>query len=300
VIGPTFRRHRSRVTRRGGLRRGLRRFVAVAVAIASLAAPGVAAAQAVSASEREALVALHVGRGGQAGDLDALIRLANETGAKGLPVRPLTDKIREGVSKRADPRRIERVIRQMATDLESADRIVREWTPSPATPGREAAVTLLAEALGGALTSEDDARRGLSAEEARELGRQVQAASRPSPPADTLASAAKGLAFIKDAKLSVPEGTVLVAEAARRGFRAYDLLDLGRQIKLRERDYQQGRATLRALHEAVTRGERPEQLFRDGRAGTIERPAMRPQPPDRPERPTRPEAPARPERPGRP
>jgi len=297
-VSGTSDRRRQRPTRHGTVKL-VRRIAAIAIAVAGLAAPDVAAAQLVSASERQALVALHVSRGGRPGDLDVLIALANDTGAKGLPVRPLTDKIREGVSKRADPKRIEVVIRQMAADLETADRLVREWAPDAGTPAREPAVTLLAEAFGGGLAP-DDARRGVTPEEVRELVHQAQTTGRPSLPAGTLASAAKGLAFIKDAKLSVPEGTALVAEAARRGFRAHDLLDLGRQIKLRERDYQAGRATLRALRDAVARGERPEHLFRDGRAGTIERPPTRPQTPDRAERPTRPDPPVRPERPGRP
>lgn len=272
----------------------------VVLALVGAVAPAAAAAQAVSAADRDALVALHVGRGGRPGDLDQLIRLANEAGARGLPVRPLLDKIREGVSKRAHPARIEVVIRQMAADLDTATHLVREWTPEAAAPAREEAVTLLAEALGGTLAP-DGARSGLTSDEARELGRELRAGSRVPPAPDALASAARGLAFIKDAHLSVSEGTALMAEAARQRFAAHDLLDLGRQIKLRERDYQRGRATLGALRDAIARGERPERIFREGRAGEIERPAaVRPQTPERPERPVRPEAPLRPERPGRP
>jgi hypothetical protein len=269
----------------------------MAAALWSLVAPELATAQlasasSVSAADRDALVALHVGRGGRPEDLDVLIRFANEAGAKGLPVRPLADKIREGVSKRAAPARIEAVLRQMAADLAAADQIARDWAPGSTPPARERAVTLLAEALGQGLTPEE-ARRGLTPEEARALGRHVQAATAPTVSVDLLANAAKGLAFIKDAQLPVPDGTVLVAEAARQGYRAYDLLDLGRQIKLRERDYQSGRATLAAVRDAVARGERPERIFRDERAGRVERPTdVR--------APTRPERPVRPERVGRP
>jgi hypothetical protein len=275
------------------------RLVILAIVFGALAAAPAASAQSMSDVDRDALLALHVSRGGRAGDLHGVITLANDAGARGLPVRPLTDKIREGVAKRAAPARIEAVIRQMAADLDAADRLAREWAPASNAPAREAAVTLLAEALGNGFTA-DDARRGLTPDEARELGRQAQPAGAPAVSADTLASAAKGLAFIKDAKLPVADGTVLVAEAARRGYRAYDLLDLGRQIKRRERDYQTGRATLRALRDAIVRGERPEQLFRHHRA-EVERPAaVRPVPPTRPDRPVRPEPPPRPERAGRP
>ncbi len=270
-----------------------RALVIVAIALSALGAARLAAAQALAAADREALVALHVSRGGRAGDLDPLIAVVNEAGGKGLPIRPLADKIREGVSKRAQPARIEQVVRQMAADLDVARGLVREWTPDDDRT-RQDVVVLLGEALSGPLTP-DTERRGLTADEARELGRQMRAA-RSGLPADAIAHGARGLAFIKDAGLPVADGTALMTEAARRGFRDSDLLDLGRHVKLREREYQSGRATLGALRDAVARGERPERLFRE----RPERPAARPQAPDRPERPVRPEAPARPERPGRP
>ena len=64
----------------------------VLVALLGLAAPDLCAAQSVSASEREALVRLRVDQGGRATDVDALIRLADEAAAKGLPAGPLTNK----------------------------------------------------------------------------------------------------------------------------------------------------------------------------------------------------------------
>jgi hypothetical protein len=102
--------------------------------------------------------------------------------------------------------------------------------------------------------------------------------------------------FIKDARLPVGDGTRVVAEAARQGVRPAELLDLGREIKQRERIYQQDLMALRALGDAIARGERPERLFPVDR---VERPAaVRPEAPA--ERPVRPEPAARPERPERP
>ena len=259
------------------------------VTMGDLAVPELSAAQSVSPSERDALVRLRVDRGGRAEDVDPLIRHADETAAKGLPAGPLTNKIREGLAKGHDPKRIELVIRQMALQLETADQLLREMSPSPAGAGREASVTLLAESLGGGVTSND----------VRELGRQARQSTKPPLTAEGLASAAKGLSFIKDAKLPAAEGTAVIAEAVRQGFRSHEVLDLGREIKRRERDYLAGRATLRALREAIARGDRPEQLFRDSRTETIERPAAtRPETPV--ERPGRPDAPQRPEPPERP
>ena len=101
--------------------------------------------------------------------------------------------------------------------------------------------------------------------------------------------------------MSVPEGTAVMAEAVKRGFRSNDILDLAREIKRRESDYRAGRASLRALRDAIARGDRPDQLLRDSRAVTVDRPAAAPSRPERPvERPARPEAPQRPEQPVRP
>jgi hypothetical protein len=254
------------------------------VVLACMAAPVVCTAQSPATADRE-----------------ALMRLAEDAGAKGLPVAPLTNKIREGLAKRADPKRIELVIRQMTTNLESADRLVREIDPASAGPARDDSVTLLAESLGA----------GVTPDEVRELRKQSQAPGRPGMSAESLASAARGLSSIKDARLPVGEGSAVMAEAVRHGFRAHEIVDLGREIKRRETDYRTGRASLSALRDAIARGERPDQLFNDSRpaAGTTtpterpaatrpeavtERPVTRPERPQRPvERPQRPEAPTR-------
>lgn len=278
---------------------GMRRLIlvrALAWLLASSAAGALpAAAQSVPAPERDALIRLHVARGGRADDVEALLRHADTAGERGLPVAVLTNKIREGLAKGADPKRIDAVIVQMAAHLEGADRIVRDVEPG--APARDAAVTLLAEALGG----------GVTVDEVRAIQRQAAAAGGTTLTAETLASAAKGLHFIKEAKLASVDGTAVVVEAGRRGFRAHEIVDVGREVKRREADYHAGRATLRALRDAIARGDRPEQLLRDSReAAPAERPAAtrpesttRPEPTTRPEA-SRPERPAQPERPVRP
>lgn len=264
------------------------------MALLGLAAPHLSGAQSVSASEREALVRLRTDRGGRAEEVDALIRLADEAAAKGLPPAPLTNKIREGLAKGHDSKRIEAVVRQMAIHLETADRLVREMEPGAAGAARDGSVALLADSLGS----------GVTPDEVRELRRLAQPGSttgRSPASAEGLASAAKGLSFLKEARLSVPDGTAVMAEAVRQGFRPHEILDLGREVKRREGHYRAGRASLRTLRDAIARGERLEQLFRDSRADAVERPAAgRPETPvDRPERPRRPE-PQRPEQPVRP
>ena len=211
-----------------------------------------------------------------------LLRQADAAGARGLPVAPLRNKIREGFAKGHNPRQIEAAVNQIASNLEAADRIVREVEPGAAAAARESAVTLLADALFS----------GLTTDETRELQRQAQATS-----SQDLAGAAKGLSFIKEARLPVNEGTAVMSEAVRQKFRAYEMQDLGREIKRREADYRSGRASLRTLRDAIARGARPETILRDSRTAVPERPAAtRPDATsDRPERTTTPvERPQRP------
>jgi hypothetical protein len=262
--------------------------------------PAASAAQAVSASEREALVRLRVSQGGEAEEVDALLRHADQAATKGLPVAPLTNKIREGLAKGAAPDRIEAVVGQMALDLETADRLLRELQPQPTTgpADDDTPVRLLAEALGG----------GVTPEEVDTLHRQARSLDQSPISADGLGSAAKGLSLIKQAGLPLTEGTAVMAEAVKQGFRPLEMLDLGRGIKRLERDYREGRESLLALRDAIARGEPMDRLFHDARPPIVERPDLarpdhpdtRPEPSDRPDRIERPDRIDRPDRVDRP
>ena len=260
--------------------------VVLGVAVCLLAPSRASMAQSVAVADRDALVRLRVDRGGRAEEVDALIRQADAAGSKGLPVAPLMNKIREGLAKGYEPKRIEAVIGSMMLRMETADRIVREVEPGVAVGARDSAVTLLEEALFS----------GLTTDEIRELQRQAQI---PALSSQELAGAAKGLSFIKESRLPVTEGTAVMAEAVRQKFRPYEMLDLGREIKRREADYRAGRASLRALRDAIARGTRPDALLRDSRAVVAARPAAaRPDATtDRPERPAPVERPQRADRP---
>src|SRR5262245_2011737 len=101
---------------------------------------------------------------------DDLLRQADAVAAaKGLPVDPLKNKVREGFAKNRNPKQIEAAVNQLVTNLETADRIARDVEPGAAVAARESAVTLLADALFS----------GLTAEEIRELQRQTQVTGLP-------------------------------------------------------------------------------------------------------------------------
>ena len=89
----------------------------------------------------------------------------------------------------------------------------------------------------------------------------------------------------------------VMAEAVRQRYRPFDMQDLGREVKRREADYRSGRASLRALRDAIARGTRPDVLLRDSRSVVVERPAAARPATDRPERTTPIDRPQRPERP---
>lgn len=263
----------------------MRAVIVTLVALAVVSMPESVCAQSVTAPEREALARLRVERGGRADDVDALVRLANDAAAKGLPTKPLVSKIREGISKRHEPAQIEAVVRQMTDHLETASSFFRE---SPRNAEWDAAVTDLADVLG----------RGVTPDEVGALQREAQGPGKSPVSPDSLAGAAKGLSSIKEAKLPTEEGTAVMVEALRQGYRSNDMVDLGREIKRRERDYREGRASLTALRDAIARGARRDRLFTDGRRA-VERPAAtrpdatgttrdRAQPPERPTRPERP------------
>jgi hypothetical protein len=259
---------------------------ALVCVIVSIATPVFA-----QSSEREAILRLASDRGVSADEATALLRPVDEAGAKGLPVAPLTNKVREGLAKGVDPKRIDTVVRQLAGHLGTADALIRELNLA-ASPVRDEPVTLLADALAA----------GVSTDEVRELRRQAQPAAAAPLPSDSLAGAAKGLSLIKSASLPAADATAVMAEAMRKGYRTHEMLEVGRQVKRRERDYRDGHASLRALREAIARGERPEQIFTATRAADVERPAAaRPEAAtERPTRPATPERPVRPERPERP
>jgi hypothetical protein len=55
----------------------------------------------------------------------------------------------------------------------------------------------------------------------------------------------------------------LVGEGIKQGYRASEILDLRREVKRRGSDFEEGRASLKALREQVRRGEQSGQLFKD-------------------------------------
>lgn len=217
-------------------------------------------ADSLSNQDREEINRLRSAQGHSAEDVNALVEQVIKAGEKGLPTEPLANKVKEGLAKGVEPKRIDAVLRQLVTHFESAHDILLESTTKgmvdSAQGNRQRALEGLAEGLS----------RGATAEEVRELARTAQGVgSKVSQ--ESLASGAKSLAILKEAKIPTKEGAALVAEGLRQGFRSTELADLAREIKRRGPEFQQGRLSLQNVREQVSKGQRADRIFREGDHG---------------------------------
>ncbi|GKS64737.1 hypothetical protein YTPLAS72_20410 [Nitrospira sp.] len=210
-------------------------------------------AESLSDQDRAEINRLRAAQGHSSDDITPLLEQVTKAGERGLPVESLANKVKEGLAKGINPRRIDPVLRQMTSRLESAHEVLQEAKGRGIADGnRQRALETMAEAFA----------RGATADEVRELSRLSQE-GRHKATQEELAAGAKSLAVMKEGKISSNDGTALVGEGIKQGYRSSDLLDLGREVKRRGSDFQEGRASLKALREQVRRGERGDRLFKD-------------------------------------
>lgn len=223
------------------------------LAAVCLSAVDPAWADSISIQDRDEIARLRSARGFAAEEMSPLLEQVNKAGERGLPVEPLANKVKEGLAKGVDPKRIDPVLRQMVTHFESAQEVLREaGTRGVAEGNRRVALETLAEAFS----------RGATPEEVRELTRLSQD-GKQKVTQESLAAGAKSLAMMKEGKIASKEGAALVGEGMRQGYKPSELLDLSREIKRRGGEFQSGRASIQTLREQVRRGERGDRLFRN-------------------------------------
>ena len=217
-----------------------------------------ASAEPLTAHDREEVNRIGSAQGRSAGEINPLLEQVNKAGERGLPTESLLNKVKEGLAKGIEPKRIDPVLQQMTSRLESAHEVLEEAKNRGVAEGnRQRALETMAEALA----------RGATKDEVRELSRLSQD-SRHKVTQEELAAGAKGLAVMKEGRIPSKEGTALVGEGIRQGYRPSELLDLSREVKRRGSDFEEGRASLQQLREQVGRGERSDKLFRDDRGGS--------------------------------
>ena len=232
----------------------------VSVALCLTAAP--VFADSLSNQDRAEIDRLRSAQGHSAEAVNPLLEQVTRAGEKGFPIESLANKLKEGLAKGVEPKRIEPVLRQMVSQFDSAKELLQE----SATKGvidqghgnSHRALESLAEALG----------RGATVDEVRELARTGQHQGEKMSQ-DTLAMGAKSLAVMKEAHIPSKDSAAVVAEGMRQGFRPTDLADLAREMKRHGQDFREGRLTTQSIRDQISRGERSDRLFRDqGHSGS--------------------------------
>ena len=219
-----------------------------------------ALADPLSPHDREEINRLRSAQGHPAEEVNALLEQVMKAGEKGLPTEPLANKVKEGLAKGVEPKRIDSVLRQLVAHFESAHDVLQESVGKGLVDGsqgnRQRALEGLAEAMS----------RGATAEEVRELVKTGQGGG-GKVPQESLASGAKSLAILKEAKIPAKDGAALVAEGLRQGYRSAELADLAREIKRRGPEFQQGRLNVQAIREQVSKGQRADRIFNESEHG---------------------------------
>ena len=212
-----------------------------------------ASAEPLSSQDREAITRLGSSQGRSANEITPLLEQVNKAGERGFPTESLLNKVKEGLAKGIEPGRIDPVLRQMTSRLESAHEALEEAKGRGMSEGnRQRALETMAEAFA----------RGATVDEVRELSRLSQE-GRHKATQEELAAGAKGLAMMKEGRIPSKDGAALIGEGIKQGYRSSELLDLSREVKRRGSDFEEGRASLKALREQVSRGERSDRLFKD-------------------------------------
>jgi len=226
----------------------------VSLVLCVTAAP--ALAESLSNQDRAEIDRLRAAQGHSAEAVNPLLEQVTKAGEKGIPIEPLANKVKEGLAKGVEPRRIEPVLRQMVTHFDKAQELLQESRAKGVTDqgqgNNQRALESLAEALS----------RGATADEVRELARSGQHQGQKMSE-EMLATGAKSLAVMKEAHIPPKDGAAVVAEGMRQGFRPTELTDLAREMKRHGQEFREGRLTTQSIQERVSKGERSDKLFSD-------------------------------------
>lgn len=191
-------------------------------------------------------------RGLSRDQVDRLIEQASRAGDRGLPPETILNKIKEGLAKGVPPGRVAPVLQDMVRKLETARDVLGDVVGrgNSREGGDQRSLEVLAEAFS----------RGVKPDEVRAIGR---VSGKGKVNREGLAFGAKGLALTKEAGIAGADGLALVGEAVRQGFRPGEILELGREIKKRGREFREDHARLESIKKAVKRGDRPDKIFRE-------------------------------------
>jgi hypothetical protein len=211
-------------------------------------------AESLSNQDRAEIDRLRAAQGHAAEAVNPLLEQVTRAGEKGFPIEPLANKVKEGLAKGVEPKRIDAVLRQMVTHFDSAKELLQESTAKGVTDRGQGNSHRALESLAEAIS------RGATADEVRELARTGQHQGQKMSE-DTLAMGAKSLAVMKEAHIPSKDSAAIVAESIRHGFRPAELADLAREMKRHGQDFREGRITTQSIQDKISRGDRSDQLF---------------------------------------
>ncbi|THJ24880.1 MAG: hypothetical protein CAF45_003560 [Nitrospira sp. CG24E] len=237
----------------------MRPTIHILVRLASLALCLTAApvfAESLSNQDRAEIDRLRAARGHAAEAVNPLLEQVIRAGEKGFPIESLANKVKEGLAKGVEPKRIDAVLRQMVTHFDSAKELLQESTAKGVTDRGQGNSHRALESMAEAIS------RGATADEVRDLARAGQHQGQRMSE-DALAMGAKSLAVMKEAHIPSKDGAAIVAEGMRQGFRPSELADLAREMKRHGQEFREGRLTTQSIQEKVSRGERGDKLFGD-------------------------------------
>ena len=113
----------------------------------------------VPGADVEIIVSRAVGRGADAGAINRLLDAGLSAKKEGLPVRPVLDRIEQGLSKGVPPDRIvaasERLMEKIASAQPVVDALIRDGMTPRRSNEREAAIESTARALEKSMTAQD-------------------------------------------------------------------------------------------------------------------------------------------------
>ncbi|NOT22824.1 MAG: hypothetical protein HOP22_08865 [Nitrospiraceae bacterium] len=211
-------------------------------------------AESLSNQDRAEIDRLRAVQGHAVEAVNPLLEQVTRAGEKGFPIESLANKVKEGLAKGVEPKRIDAVLRQMVTHFDSAKELLQESTAKGVTDRGQGNSHRALESLAEAIS------RGATADEVRELARTGQHQGQKMSE-DTLAMGAKSLAVMKEAHIPPKDGVAVVAEGMRHGFRPAELADLARDMKRHGQDFREGRITTQSIQDKISRGDRSDQLF---------------------------------------
>jgi hypothetical protein len=160
------------------------------VGLALLLFAASAFAESLSIQDRDEINRLRSAQGYSSEEVNPPIEQVTKAAEKGIPVEPLANKVKEGLAKGIEPKRIEPVLRQFIAHFESAQEALREAGARGVAEGNlKRALETLADAFA----------RGATIDEVRELARLSQDGKQKLTQ-EVLAAGAKSLAVMKRRK----------------------------------------------------------------------------------------------------